>query len=199
MASVVVMFLILLPSASGCVFCMQPSRNIMNRYNTLCTSYKKAFETSQCSTYQNEKVFITLGLDSEDMDFLTTKTHRVLRVIEINNNLQDFRNYWEWLLKVKLDIYARKLLCPPTCKGENSAINCTTCKKQSMKCWSMGKCYPLEMSLVQLILILAGFSALCLLVGFAVCCFEFRKLRVTVVTAEASDSMEKLISGDSSE
>ncbi|KAJ1080068.1 hypothetical protein NDU88_000290 [Pleurodeles waltl] len=151
---------------------MYPHRNIQNRFKQLCEKYKTAFGTQQCSKYHTAEVFGALGIDAADMEVVTGKTHRVFRVIEITNKLEDFRLYWDWLLGVKLKEYTRKVLCPPVCRMEKSAINCTTCKKQSMTCWTITKCYPEEMDLVQLILVLAGSSAFSMLVGFVVCCFE---------------------------
>ncbi|XP_060111645.1 sperm-egg fusion protein TMEM95 isoform X2 [Heteronotia binoei] len=44
------------------------------------------------------------------------KTHRVFRVIEINQSLEDFPKFWDWLHEVKMPELSRAALCPPACQ-----------------------------------------------------------------------------------
>nr|XP_028559132.1 transmembrane protein 95 isoform X2 [Podarcis muralis] len=51
------------------------------------------------------------------LDLLLEKTHRVFRVIEINQSLADFPKFWNWLHEVKIPEQSREALCPPACQG----------------------------------------------------------------------------------
>uniref|UniRef100_A0A670J3S5 Uncharacterized protein n=1 Tax=Podarcis muralis TaxID=64176 RepID=A0A670J3S5_PODMU len=78
------------------------------------------------------------------LDLLLEKTHRVFRVIEINQSLADFPKFWNWLHEVKIPEQSREALCPPACQGSALVWNCTTCRRVEVRCWEMKTCYPGE-------------------------------------------------------
>nr|XP_025043987.1 non-receptor tyrosine-protein kinase TNK1 isoform X2 [Pelodiscus sinensis] len=82
--------------------------------------------------------------DEQAMDAVTEKTHRVLRIIEINRTFSDLPRFWTWLHEVKLLEYSKEVLCPPACRDSALAISCSSCKKGKVTCWSLKKCYSAQ-------------------------------------------------------
>ncbi|XP_069808506.1 sperm-egg fusion protein TMEM95 isoform X3 [Dendropsophus ebraccatus] len=108
--------LLLLPLVSGCVFCLRQDRNLKKRFEKLCEYYKMVKRSRSCSRHPGPNSFHLYGVDEGAMLFITEKTHRVFRVLEITRDRLGIAAYWDWLHEVKLMEYTKEALCPPVCR-----------------------------------------------------------------------------------
>ncbi|XP_050789311.1 sperm-egg fusion protein TMEM95 [Gopherus flavomarginatus] len=174
-ASLLLALALLAPLARGCVQCRVGHRDIPTRFARLCARYHQIHARPGCpSRPWDPESFKEFALDEQAMNAVTEKTHRVLRLIEINQTLSDLPKFWDWLREVKLLEYTKEVLCPPACQGSALAINCSSCKKGKVPCWALKKCYPGHRDLRDSMLLLSVLSASSLLVGVITCALQFR-------------------------
>uniref|UniRef100_A0A8C8RGG7 IZUMO family member 3 n=1 Tax=Pelusios castaneus TaxID=367368 RepID=A0A8C8RGG7_9SAUR len=126
---------LLAPPAQGCVQCHPRGKNILAHFARLCARYHQVHGRPGCASHPwSPESFKGFALDEQALDVVTEKTHRVLRLMEINRTLSDLPKFWDWLHRVKLLEYSK----------EASAFNCSTCKKEKVLCWPLKKCYTGE-------------------------------------------------------
>ncbi|XP_060111644.1 sperm-egg fusion protein TMEM95 isoform X1 [Heteronotia binoei] len=101
------------------------------------------------------------------------KTHRVFRVIEINQSLEDFPKFWDWLHEVKMPELSRAALCPPACHGSTPVVNCSSCRMEDTACWEMKTCYPERLDLPKAVTLLSTIAGSCFFLGVVTCALEF--------------------------
>ncbi|XP_067410040.1 sperm-egg fusion protein TMEM95 [Emydura macquarii macquarii] len=166
---------LLSPPAQACVQCRLRGKKIPARFARLCARHRQVYGSPGCAPHPwGPESFQGFALDEQAMEEVTEKTHRVLRLIEINRTLSDLPKFWNWLHEVKLLEYSKQVLCPPACRGSASAVNCSTCKEREVPCWPLKKCYPGRRDLQDSVVLLSFLSASSLLVGFITCALQFR-------------------------
>ncbi|XP_062993299.1 sperm-egg fusion protein TMEM95 [Elgaria multicarinata webbii] len=171
------------PGTEGCIHCGQQFKNLKIRFARLCAQYRERFSQANCTKFPwRMRSYQDLALDELSLDLLLEKTHRVFRVIEINQSLDDFPEYWNWLHEVKMPELSREVLCPPACQGATSAFNCSTCRRVDVPCWGLKTCYPDGTRLQKAVRLLSSISGSCLFLGLVSCALEFR-LRPGIGTA----------------
>ncbi|XP_039355852.1 sperm-egg fusion protein TMEM95 isoform X2 [Mauremys reevesii] len=159
---------LLAPLARSCVQCRAGHRDIPARFARLCARYRQLHARPGCPGRPwDPAAFKGFALDEQAMDAVTEKTHRVLRLIEINQTLSDLPKFWDWLREVKLLEYSKE-------GGSALAINCSSCKKGEVPCWALKKCYPGRRDLRDSLLLLSVLSASSLLGGVITCALQFR-------------------------
>uniref|UniRef100_A0A8C0G6A4 Uncharacterized protein n=1 Tax=Chelonoidis abingdonii TaxID=106734 RepID=A0A8C0G6A4_CHEAB len=100
---------LLAPLARGCVQCRLGHRDIPARFARLCARYHQVHARPGCpSRPWDPESFKGFALDEQAMNAMTEKTHRVLRLIEINQTLSDLPKFWDWLREVKLLEYSKE-------------------------------------------------------------------------------------------
>ncbi|XP_069808260.1 sperm-egg fusion protein TMEM95 isoform X2 [Dendropsophus ebraccatus] len=165
--------LLLLPLVSGCVFCLRQDRNLKKRFEKLCEYYKMVKRSRSCSRHPGPNSFHLYGVDEGAMLFITEKTHRVFRVLEITRDRLGIAAYWDWLHEVKLMEYTKEALCPPVCNKRTLAMNCSLCRLRWMPCWDQETCYPGTRTMYESVRLLLLCSLLSLPVGIIICCCEY--------------------------
>ncbi|XP_033278918.1 sperm-egg fusion protein TMEM95 isoform X4 [Orcinus orca] len=105
---------IFLAAAQACVFCRFPDRDLSGRLAQLCSQMEAQWK--DCEVSWN---FSAFALDDASLKKVTEKTHRVLRVMEIEGSLSSLLSYWKWLQKTKLPEYNREALCAPACRSHD--------------------------------------------------------------------------------
>nr|XP_020655423.1 transmembrane protein 95 [Pogona vitticeps] len=173
------------PGADGCIPCGGHFKNLRIRYAHLCAQYRKRYGRANCTKYPwgRESVH-ELALDQLSLDLLMEKTHRVFRVIEINQSLADFPKYWDWLHEVKMPERSREVLCPPACQGFITAFNCSTCRKVDVACWDLRTCYPDRKGLQSTFRLLGSMASSCLFLGLVSCALECKNARESAASAQ---------------
>ncbi|XP_077169970.1 sperm-egg fusion protein TMEM95 isoform X2 [Paroedura picta] len=84
--------------AEGCLPCRLHFKNLKGRFARLCAQYRERFGRQNCTSYPwGRGSFQGFALDELSLDLILEKTHRVFRVIEINQTLEDFPKFWDWL------------------------------------------------------------------------------------------------------
>ncbi|XP_077117585.1 sperm-egg fusion protein TMEM95 isoform X2 [Ranitomeya variabilis] len=161
--------LLLLTSVSGCVFCRRHDRNLRNRFEKLCEAYKAVKGSDNCTRHPGPRNFHKYGLEEDALLFITEKTHRVFRVLEINRDQLGIAAYWDWLHEVKLLEYTKEVLCPPMCSEKTLAMNCSLCRLRWMQCWDHKICYPGTRTMYENVLLLLYCSLVSLLLGLLIC------------------------------
>ncbi|KAJ7313255.1 hypothetical protein JRQ81_004539 [Phrynocephalus forsythii] len=162
------------PGADGCVPCGGHFKNLKIRFAHLCAQYRKRYGRANCTKYPwGRESARDLALDQHSLDLLMEKTHRVFRVIEINQSLADFPKYWDWLHEVKMPEQSREVLCPPACQGTATAFNCSTCRRVDVPCWDLNTCYPDRKGLQYAFRLLSSIAGSCLFLGLVSCALEF--------------------------
>ncbi|XP_033702417.1 sperm-egg fusion protein TMEM95 isoform X5 [Tursiops truncatus] len=105
---------IFLAATQACVFCRFPDRDLSGRLAQLCSQMEAQWK--DCEVSWN---FSAFALDDASLKKVTEKTHRVLRVMEIEGSLSSLLSYWKWLQKTKLPEYNREALCAPACRSHD--------------------------------------------------------------------------------
>ncbi|CAI5791536.1 Hypothetical predicted protein [Podarcis lilfordi] len=162
------------PETEGCIHCGLHSKNLKTRFAYLCAQYRERYRQANCTGYPwGRESSLGLALDDMSLDLLLEKTHRVFRVIEINQSLTDFPKFWNWLHEVKIPEQSREALCPPACQGSALVWNCTTCRRVELRCWDMKTCYPEGGGLEKITRLICSISGSCLFLGIVSCALEF--------------------------
>uniref|UniRef100_A0ACB8F2L0 Uncharacterized protein n=1 Tax=Sphaerodactylus townsendi TaxID=933632 RepID=A0ACB8F2L0_9SAUR len=155
--------------AGGCLPCRTQFKNLKNRFARLCAQYRERYGRQNCTSQPwGRKSFQGFALDELSLDLVLEKTHRVFRVIEINQSLEEFPKFWDWLLEVKM---------PEQSRADSSApvVNCSSCRMEDVPCWDMKTCYPAErIDLPKAVMLLSTISGSCFLLGVVTCALEFR-------------------------
>ncbi|XP_063806494.1 sperm-egg fusion protein TMEM95 [Pseudophryne corroboree] len=169
--------LLLLSPCTGCVFCKQSYWHLQERFEKLCTDYKAAERSDNCTRHRGRYSFNPYGIDESNLYFITQKTHRVFRVLEITRDRLGIAAYWDWLHEVKLPEYTHAALCPPLCRETAHVYNCTLCKIRRMSCWSLETCYPADkVELYTAVVIVEYCCMVCVILGIVVyCCMYLRE------------------------
>ncbi|KAH0626074.1 hypothetical protein JD844_000804 [Phrynosoma platyrhinos] len=124
------------PGTEGCMQCGAQFKNLKIRFARLCAQYRERFPHANCTKHPWGRGSVQgFALDEASLDLLLEKTHRVFRVIEINQSLSDFPKYWNWLHEVKMPEQSRE-------EGAASVFNCSTCLRTDVPCWDLKTCYP---------------------------------------------------------
>ncbi|XP_066444730.1 sperm-egg fusion protein TMEM95 isoform X1 [Eleutherodactylus coqui] len=191
--------LLLLPAVSGCVFCRRPDRNLKKRFEKLCAAYKRVKRSASCSRHPGPRSFQPYGLgerrrppswlcvmsltsplsspEEDAMLFITEKTHRVFRALEITRDPLGIAAYWDWLHEEKLLLYTKEVLCPPACDKKTLAMNCSLCRLRWMPCLPQHICYPGSRSAALIVRLVLCCSLVSLPVGLLLCSWEYRRYR----------------------
>ncbi|XP_053320071.1 sperm-egg fusion protein TMEM95 [Spea bombifrons] len=127
----------LLPAGSGCVFCRLGYLEIRQRFHKLCEDYMRAQGSENCTRHPGPSSFNQFAIDDETLLFVTEKTHRVFRFLEIKRDVLGIAEYWDWLHEVKLPELTYEV-------DWTYAYNCTLCRVKSMKCFDKETCFPGE-------------------------------------------------------
>ncbi|XP_070587443.1 sperm-egg fusion protein TMEM95-like [Erythrolamprus reginae] len=167
------LFLLAEVPAEGCLHCGHQFKNLQMRFAHLCARYREHFGQKRCSKYPwGAKAVRDFALDEDALDLLLEKTHRVLRVIEIKQSLEDLPRFWNWLHEVKIPSETQEALCPPTCHVVASVFNCSTCRRTEVPCRDMRTCYPEYKGLPKVIQTLLYISGSCFFLGLVSCAVE---------------------------
>ncbi|XP_077327659.1 sperm-egg fusion protein TMEM95-like [Lithobates pipiens] len=162
------LFLLLPPTSSGCVFCTQPEKNLTGRFKKLCEEHRRATNSTRCTRYPGPNSFNHFGLDEDDVFTITEKTHRVFRILEISRDRLKIAAYWDWLHEVKLVEYAHSVMCPPLCMKTKILYNCTVCRLRRTKCLRDEICYPGALALHKAMWTVVFFSIISIALGIIV-------------------------------
>ncbi|XP_077169968.1 sperm-egg fusion protein TMEM95 isoform X1 [Paroedura picta] len=161
--------------AEGCLPCRLHFKNLKGRFARLCAQYRERFGRQNCTSYPwGRGSFQGFALDELSLDLILEKTHRVFRVIEINQTLEDFPKFWDWLHEVKMWEQSREALCPPACHVSAPVVNCSSCRTEDTPCWEMKTCYPERLDLPKAIMLLSTIACSCFFLGMVTCALEFR-------------------------
>ncbi|XP_067571332.1 sperm-egg fusion protein TMEM95 [Pseudorca crassidens] len=163
---------IFLAAAQACVFCRFPDRDLSGRLAQLCSQMEAQWK--DCEVSWN---FSAFALDDASLKKVTEKTHRVLRVMEIEGSLSSLLSYWKWLQKTKLPEYSREALCAPACRGSTILYNCSTCQGFEVYCWPRKRCFPGSHDLWEARILLLFVSGAALLLGILSFAVEYSHLQ----------------------